>query len=390
MLRRVACAISGGVDSAVSALLMKQKGYDVVGVFMKNWDLLNEHGNCTLDKDRDDAIDVCGKLGIPFHEVSFVKEYWNDVFVPMLGEYENGQTPNPDVMCNRHIKFDALVNYAVNTLGVDSVATGHYARISGGNDLSKWNPHEERKLLKASDTWKDQTLFLSRIQQAGLRRAIFPIGGLQKTKVKDIARGTGLERIANKKESVGICFIEQKKFHSFIEQYIEPKNGQFICVETGKVIGEHKGTHYWTVGQCAKIGGYNVKYFIVHIDPESQNITVAAGTHHPALFSTSLSTELPHWISQPPCDFTSQSDSTSFKCQFRFQHIHPIIDCQVHHHGNRLDVDLNFPLRALTSGQYAVFYNDLECLGSAKILHPGPSLYDMDHREPVNIPKAFS
>ncbi|XP_045147784.1 mitochondrial tRNA-specific 2-thiouridylase 1 isoform X3 [Echinops telfairi] len=254
--RHVVCALSGGVDSAVSALLLKRRGYQVTGVFMKNWDSLDEHGVCTADQDCEDAYRVCQVLDIPFHQVSYVKEYWNDVFSDFLNEYEKGRTPNPDVVCNKHIKFSCFFHYAVNSLGADAVATGHYARTSledeevfqqkyikrpEGLFRNRFEVRNAVKLLQAADGFKDQTFFLSQVSQDALRRTIFPLGELTKDFVKKIAAENKLHHVLQKKESMGICFIGKRDFEKFLLQYLQPRPGNFISIEDNKVLGKHQG-----------------------------------------------------------------------------------------------------------------------------------------------------
>lgn len=388
-IKTVVCGISGGVDSAVSALLLKNKGYEVVGLFMKNWDSANEKGECMADKDREDAQTVCDHIGIPLHNVNFVKEYWNEVFNPFIKDLQAGWTPNPDVLCNKYIKFDALHNHAINKLGADAIATGHYARTSIGEDLDTVNEIKGVDLLQAVDRWKCQTLFLSQISQKALQRAIFPVGGITKDVVKQIARDAGLEKIAQRKESMGICFIGKRHFHDFIEDYMEPKPGNFIHVETGEVMGKHKGLHYWTYGQRAHIAAGQIPFFIAKKDPQTNDILVAPGTDHPSLFYNTVFTQPAHWINKPPPELL-----TDQRCEldFKFQHIHlPRVKCELTPFGaNGLMVSLEHPMRALTPGQYAVFYRGEVCLGSAKIVKQGLSMYEQNVREPVKIPAGLT
>ncbi|CAD5122777.1 DgyrCDS11184 [Dimorphilus gyrociliatus] len=368
-IKNVVCGISGGVDSAVSAYLLKQKGFNVRGVFMKNWDSINEKGECLADHDYEIAQRVCWKLGIELTFIDFIKKYWNEVFVPMLKNYEKGFTPNPDVVCNKQIKFGSFFRYASTKLQADAIATGHYARNSYGDFLENINPADDARLLRPTDTWKDQTLFLSNINQTALRRTMFPIGTLMKSEVRNIAKDIGLDMVANRKDSTGICFIGTRNFSTFIEQYIEPKPGKFIDIETGKILGKHKGVHYWTLGQRALLSGFSKPYFIAKLDADSQNIFVASGTNHPSLFSTTFYTAEPHWI-------RSQIDTTK-NVGFRFQNNQNIKECQFSKAGERYKVELKEPMRALTPGQYAVFYRDNECLGGAEITSIGSTLYDL-------------
>ncbi|PVD24838.1 hypothetical protein C0Q70_15324 [Pomacea canaliculata] len=352
-LLRVVCGISGGVDSAVAALLLKRKGYDVVGLFMRNWDIPDETGQCCADGDFEDAVHVCEHLNIPLHEVSFVKEYWNHVFSEMLKDYQQGITPNPDILCNKYIKFDAFMKHALEQLEGHLIATGHYARST----------------------------------MKGHCNTLFPLGDLTKTVVKQLAMEAGLEKIVMKKESMGICFIGSRRFHKFIEEYVEPRPGNFIDIDTQKIVGTHKGVHYWTLGQRALIPGQKDAYFIVNKDASTRDILVAQGTDHPALFVQMFVTESPYWIHGPPPHLMQ---GQSVQVDFRFQHKHPLLPCTVcKSEGNGLEVTLPSPLRSITPGQYAVFYQGDECLGSSRIIWTGPSLHALKHIGRVNIPAAF-
>ncbi|XP_064605086.1 mitochondrial tRNA-specific 2-thiouridylase 1-like [Liolophura sinensis] len=383
-IRRIVCGISGGVDSAVAAFLLKQSGHEVHGLYMRNWDVSDEAGRCTADQDVEDAKFVCRQLQIPFHDVNFVKEYWNDVFSYLIHEYENGRTPNPDILCNKHIKFDAFLEYACSELKSDAIATGHYAR------RSNMDADGGVKLLKAEDTVKDQTLFLSQISQDALRKTLFPVGGLAKSAVKAIAVDAGLKKIARKKESMGICFIGSRNFHSFIEEYLEPRPAKFIDIEDGRIVGFHKGIHYWTLGQACHIPGQKQRYFVADKNIQTHDILVAPGTNHPALFTDSFMTGAPHWIHKAPPDLQNLGTVT---LDFRFQHKHPLIPCTISRMSALCDsfhVTLSQPMRAITPGQFAVFYSDEECLGSAQIETLGPSLYSLNFKDEVLLPKVFS
>lgn len=385
--KKVICGISGGVDSAVSALILKIKGYDVEGLFMKNWDTANEHGVCMADVDREDAKFVCDHLGIPLHEVNFVKEYWNEVFSAFLKDLQQGKTPNPDVLCNKYIKFDAFYKHAIDTLGADAIATGHYVRTSAGFNLDDIDERKGVNLLKARDIRKCQTLFLSQISQEALRHSIFPVGDMLKQDVKQLAKEAGLEHIANRKESMGICFIGKRNFHDFIEDYMEPRPGNFVHLETGKIVGKHKGIHNWTKGQRTLIPGLGGgAMFVAEKDLTTNDIFVVQGTDHPALYTETLFTEEPHWINKPPRTLLTEQ---MYDCEFRYQHLqlhNELIHCTLTlSGGNSLIVSLNRPVRAVCPGQYAVFYTGDVCLGSAKIRRSGPTLYTMGRREHMKI-----
>ncbi|XP_062617718.1 mitochondrial tRNA-specific 2-thiouridylase 1-like isoform X1 [Saccostrea cucullata] len=380
-LKRVVCGVSGGVDSAVSAYVLKQKGYEVIGLFMKNWDEKDESGQCSSDRDKDDAKFVCQHIGIPFHEVNFVKEYWNDVFSPFLKEYQTGSVPNPDIVCNRLIKFGVFLRYAQTQFSADAVATGHYARTSVGENLLSGESNHGVKLLKAVDSWKDQTYFLSQIPQKALQRALFPLGGLLKSEVKQIASEIGLQKIARKKESMGICFVGKRKFPSFIGEYIEPKPGNIINVETGEVVGTHHGIHHYTLGQKlihVNHGRFG-KCFIVDKDRITQDVIIAPGTNHPALFNQEFYTTLPYWIHQEPDGF-SEGRSCVLECRFQRTYV-PVTCIVTRCDKDQVRVTLNEPMRAITPGQYAVFYHGEECLGSGVINTRGPSVYELQQNK---------
>ncbi|XP_016110737.1 mitochondrial tRNA-specific 2-thiouridylase 1 [Sinocyclocheilus grahami] len=414
VVRHVVCAMSGGVDSSVSALLLKRMGYRVTGVFMKNWDSQDERGVCSSERDCEDAYKVCKMLDMPFHQVSYVKEYWHEVFSNLLREYEKGRTPNPDIMCNKHIKFKHFYQYAVNTLGADAMATGHYARTSQEDEevfQQKYVPpprtlfrdrFEMRKpvrLYQGADRLKDQTFFLSQISQDALRHTIFPLAGLTKDFVKKIAAEAGFQHVLKKKESMGICFIGERDFENFILEYIEPKPGNFVSVEDGKIMGQHKGWFTLTLGQRARIGGQVDPWFVVDKDITTGDVFLGPTTNHPALFRDTMQTDRFHWIAEdPPVELVR---TQMMECLFRFINRMPLTPCTV-----TLNLDgsvwvmLKEPIRALTPGQFAVLYKGDECLGSGKIIRLGPTQFTLQkgqnclscppkdtnqqHPEPVN------
>ena len=269
--QRVAIGVSGGVDSSVAALLLKRaKCFDLVGVWMDNWDPSDEEGadacRATREKDYEDARGVCKTLGIPLERVSFQKEYWNRVFVPFLDGYGKGNTPNPDIFCNREIKFQCLQDFAFEELGASYVATGHYARL-------RYGPRTE--LLSAADPLKDQSYFLSAVSGDRLSRSIFPLGDIKcKDETRDMARSAGL-CTAEKKESYGICMVGKRDFGDFISGYIDQKPGDVLCATTGAILGEHSGLNRYTIGQRSRICGLREAMFTVSKNVERNTITVA-------------------------------------------------------------------------------------------------------------------
>lgn len=390
-VRHVVCAMSGGVDSSVAALLLKRRGYNVTGVFMKNWDSLDESGVCTTEKDCEDAYRVCQTLDIPFHQVSFVKEYWHEVFSNLLKEYERGRTPNPDILCNKHVKFNHFHKYAINTLGADAMATGHYARTSQEDDEVFQQQHKSPptslfrdrfeirnpvRLYQGADRLKDQTFFLSQISQDALRQTMFPLAGLTKDYVKKIAAEAGFHHVLKKKESMGICFIGERNFENFILEYLEPKPGNFVSIEDGAVLATHKGWFTLTLGQRAKIGGQKDAMYVVDKDIVTGDVFVAPTTNHPALFRDTVRTDRFHWLTVDPPPELARTQM--LECHFRFLHQMPLIPCTVTlNMDGSVWISLSQPVRALTPGQFAVLYKGDECLGSGKITQLGPSEYTL-------------
>ncbi|XP_005725168.1 mitochondrial tRNA-specific 2-thiouridylase 1 [Pundamilia nyererei] len=391
LIKHVVCAMSGGVDSSVAALLLKRRGYNVTGVFMKNWDSLDEKGVCTTEKDCEDAYRVCQSLDVPFHQVSYVKEYWHEVFSNLLKEYERGRTPNPDILCNKHIKFNHFHKYAIDTLGADAMATGHYARTSQEDDevfeqahtappttlfRDRFEIRNPVKLYKGADLLKDQTFFLSQIPQQALRQTMFPLAGLTKEFVKKMAAEAGFHHVLKKKESMGICFIGERNFENFILEYLDPKPGNFVSIEDGTIMGTHKGWFTLTLGQRARIGGQRDAWFVVDKDIVTGDVFVAPTTNHPALFRDTVRTERFHWVTEDPPPELARTQMMD--CHFRFIHQMPLVACTV-----TLNMDgsvwilLSQPVRALTPGQFAVLYKGDECLGSGKITQLGPSEFTL-------------
>ncbi|NNV01964.1 tRNA 2-thiouridine(34) synthase MnmA [Brevibacillus sp. MCWH] len=353
---RVVVGMSGGVDSSVTAYLLKQQGYDVIGIFMKNWDDTDEFGHCTAEEDFQDVRRVCEQIGIPYYTVNFEKEYMEKVFQYFLDEYKRGRTPNPDVMCNREIKFGELLDKVMD-LGADYIATGHYARVEYRDGAYR--------LLRGVDTNKDQSYFLNALNQHQLSKTMFPLGSLTKPQVREIAEKAGLAT-AKKKDSTGICFIGERNFREFLQNYLPAKPGNIETVD-GEVIGRHDGLMYYTLGQRQGlgIGGGHGKtgqpWFVVDKDLERNVLIVAEGAGHPRLYSTSLIATDVNWIS-------GKEPESAFTCTAKFRYRQPDQGVTVHlREGNTVEVVFDQPQKAVTPGQAVVFYNGEECLGGGII-----------------------
>lgn len=350
--KRVAVGMSGGVDSAVSALLLKEQGYDVVGIFMKNWDEQDENGVCTATEDYEDVARVCDKIGIQYYTVNFENEYWNRVFEYFLREYKNGRTPNPDVLCNKEIKFDAFLKFT-KKIGAPIMATGHYAQL---------NKEDGIHLLKGADPGKDQTYFLCMLSKEQLKDVIFPVGGLQKSEVREIARQYNLP-VAEKKDSTGICFIGERKFKQFLKTYIPAQKGEMRTLE-GEYIGEHDGLMYYTLGQRRglNIGGRGTceRWFVVAKDLDNNILYVEQGSDHDALYSRALKTEPMNFIAGAP-------PAQEFECMAKVRYRQPDQKCFVRMEGSCCSIEFEEKQRAVTPGQFAVLYIGDECLGGGII-----------------------
>ena len=354
-METVVVGISGGVDSSVAALLLKQQGYNVIGLFMRNWDstINNDYlGNpnldnsiCPQEEDYNDAKEVCDKLGIPLHRIDFVKEYWDNVFTYFLDELKKGRTPNPDVMCNKYIKFDLFLEKAF-ALGADYVATGHYARIING------------KLSRAIDLNKDQSYFLAYVDHKKFSKVLFPIGELEKPEVRKIAEEYGLAT-AKKKDSTGICFIGERNFSKFLENYLPNQPGDIINIETNEKVGDHIGLMYYTIGQRRglNLGGNQDKSYVVEKDLNNNILYVASGDENNYLYSTSAIIE----------DFNFLTDERPESCTCKFRYRQKDIDIKVEYlNGNNLKV-MYEGAKAVTPGQFCVLYLGDTCLGGGMI-----------------------
>ncbi|MEP6898490.1 MAG: tRNA 2-thiouridine(34) synthase MnmA [Rhodanobacter sp.] len=352
---KVMLGMSGGVDSSVAALLLQRAGHAVEGLFMQNWEEDERSGPCTTDTDRKDAVAVCGRLGIPFHARNFAAEYWDGVFEHFLAEYRAGRTPNPDVLCNREIKFKTFLDEAC-ALGADKIATGHYARVDYHDG--------SYRLLRAVDSSKDQTYFLHALGQLQLAATLFPLGGIEKSRVRELARDASLPTHA-KKDSTGICFIGERDFRDFLAQYIPARRGEMRTPE-GKRIGEHDGVMYYTLGQRNGLGiggrhdASGEAWYVVGKDVAANVLFVAQGVENRWLYSRSLRSEIPFWVA-------GHAPATTFRCTARTRYRQTDQACSVFAGRNGLEVQFDEAQRAVTPGQSVVLYDGDVCLGGAVI-----------------------
>ena len=346
----VVVGISGGVDSAVAALRLKQAGHHVTGVFMKNWEEDDTAEHCTAEEDLKMARAVCERLDIALRTVNFSAEYWDRVFEYFLAEYRAGRTPNPDVLCNREIKFKAFLDHAL-TLGAECIATGHYARVAETNNT--W------QLCKAADANKDQTYFLCLLGQKELAHTLFPVGDLVKDEVRRIAREAGLPN-AERHDSTGICFIGERKFKDFLARYLPAQRGE-IRTLAGAFKGHHDGAMYYTIGQRQGlgIGGEGAAWYVVDKDVARNIVYVEQGEDHPALYRESLLAGQVHWIGTPP--------ALPARLTARIRYRQDEQPCTVTGGRDGLRVGFDGPQRAVTPGQMVVFYDGDSCLGGGVI-----------------------
>jgi tRNA-specific 2-thiouridylase len=356
--KRVMVGMSGGVDSSVAALLLRDQGWEVQGLFMKNWEEDDTESYCAAAEDLADARAVAGRLGIPLSTVNFSAEYWDRVFSHFLAEYRAGRTPNPDVLCNREIKFRAFLDYALER-GAGRIATGHYARLARRDGL--W------RLLRARDEAKDQTYFLYQLDQEQLARSLFPLGDLTKGRVRDLARAAGLPN-HEKKDSTGICFIGERRFSEFLRRYLPARPGPMVSAD-GEVLGEHQGLMYYTLGQRkglglgGRAGAHEAPWFVVDKDLEGNRLVVAQGGDHPLLMSRALIAGQLHWIAGEP-----EHDRDTGRWAARIRHRQPLQPCRAAPCSDAgLRVEFDRPQRAVTPGQSVVLYRGEECLGGGVI-----------------------
>lgn len=355
--KKVIVGMSGGVDSSVSAYLLLQQGYQVEGLFMKNWEEDDNDEYCAAAEDLKDAQAVCDKLGIVLHKVNFAAEYWDNVFEYFLAEYKAGRTPNPDIMCNKEIKFKAFLEFAAEALGADFIATGHYVqrRFHQGH----W------QLLRGLDTNKDQSYFLYTIGEQHVAQTLFPVGDLEKPAVRAIAEAQGLVT-HDKKDSTGICFIGERKFKDFLQKYLPAQPGDIYTV-AGQKIGRHEGPMYHTLGQRKGLGiggtkdGGDDPWYVVEKDLAQNRLIVAQGHDHPSLLAGGLIATQLHWVDR-------LGPQTPLRCSVKTRYRQTDIPCTVHKIADdRYQVQFDAPQKAVTPGQSAVFYLDEVCLGGGII-----------------------
>lgn len=347
----VVVGMSGGVDSSVTARLLKDQGYNTIGIFMKNWDDTDEFGMCTATEDYEDVRLVAEETGIPYYSVNFEREYYDRVFRYFLDEYKKGRTPNPDVMCNKEIKFKAFLDHAMQ-LGADYVATGHYARIEHGENGVR--------MLRGVDNNKDQTYFLNQLSQEQLSRVMFPLGHLNKSEVRELANTYDLAT-KDKKDSTGICFIGERDFKEFLSGYLPANPGRMTDMDTGEDKGRHDGLMYHTIGQRQGlgIGGDGGPYFVAGKNLETNELYVVSGSDNPALDSSSLTASELNLINDMP---------DTFECTAKFRYRQKDVPVTVNRLADgRINVDFHEPSRAVTPGQAVVLYDGEVCLGGATI-----------------------
>lgn len=350
---RVVVGMSGGVDSSVAAWMMKQQGHEVLGVFMNNWEEQDDRGVCTAEKDWDDVRRVCDVIGIPYYSVNFAKEYKERVFAHFLEEYRHFRTPNPDVLCNREIKFNVFLNFA-ESLGAEKLVTGHFANLDRKDG--------RYRLLRARDENKDQTYFLYMLGQRALSKACFPVGNLLKSEIREIARREGIPT-SEKKDSTGVCFIGERDFKAFLQNYLPAQGGDMVD-ESGRVVGHHDGLMYYTLGQRRGLGigggGNGERWFVIEKDVKNNRLVVSQGEDMERLYTPCADADEATWLS-------GEAPGRELDCMVRLRHRQPLQQAHITVDGNRVHMEFAQRQRAVTPGQSAVFYLDQECLGGAII-----------------------
>lgn len=352
---RIIVGMSGGVDSSVAAAMLLEAGYQVEGLFMKNWNEDDGTEYCTAKDDLLDAMQVAGVLGIELHTANFADEYWDRVFEHFLEEYRAGRTPNPDILCNKEIKFRAFLDHALS-LGADGIATGHYARLEHGT---------RARLMRAADHNKDQTYFLHAVGHQRFNRTLFPLGDLEKPQVRELAEKHGFAN-SRKKDSTGICFIGERRFRDFLQTYLPAQPGS-IVTDDGQILGEHEGLMYYTLGQRQGLGiggradADHSPWYVADKNLDSNELVVVQGHNHPLLMSRGLSTGAVDWVAgEPPANTSGLTAKTRYR--------QPDQACQISQHAEGgLMVIFDEPQRAVTPGQSLVLYQDDVCLGGAVI-----------------------
>ena len=357
MTKNIVVGMSGGVDSSVTALLLLEQGHHVTGLFMKNWEEDDGTEYCTAMQDLADAQQVCDKLGITLKTVNFASEYWDDVFEVFLSEFKAGRTPNPDILCNKYVKFKAFLDYAIQDLGADYIATGHYARVLEQDG--------DYFLLKGLDPDKEQSYFLYTLKQHELAHTLFPIGHLHKKEIRRLAQKAGFENY-RKKDSTGICFIGERKFTEFLQRYLPTQPGEMRTPE-GQVIGTHQGLMYYTLGQRQGLGIGGVKdatdepWYVLEKDLENNVLIVGQGHDHPLMLHNTLEASRLDWCSGEPL-------SDMIECTVKIRYRQEDQACRVEPCGDdRIKATFVEPQRAITPGQSVVFYQGETCLGGGII-----------------------
>lgn len=357
----IVVGMSGGVDSSVSAAILKELGYNVIGMFMKNWQETDDDSRCTQESDYLDVVKVCDRIKIPYYTVNFTKEYRDNVFDLFLEGLKKGNTPNPDILCNKEIKFKLLLESALK-YNAQALATGHYVQNSG--------PQDDFQLLQGLDPSKDQSYFIYTIDKTILKNVVFPVGGMLKKDVRKLAHHFNLPT-AEKKDSTGICFIGKRDFREFLSKFIAYQPGNFETLE-GSVVGSHVGCAYYTLGQRRglAIGGPGEAWFVVDKIPERNVVIVAQGDDHPALYSDILTAISPSWVSK-------NQPQLPYDCQAKIRYRQPSCECRIEKfEDGRLTVSFSKPQRAITPEQAIVFYQGNVCLGGATIEKRGKSYFE--------------
>ncbi|MBQ2955238.1 MAG: tRNA 2-thiouridine(34) synthase MnmA [Clostridia bacterium] len=356
-MARIVVGMSGGVDSSVAALRLKEEGHEVIGVFMNNWEEKDDRGVCTSEKDYADVRGVCDAIGIPYYSVNFAREYQERVFKYFLEEYKRGRTPNPDVLCNREIKFNVFLNFA-ETLGADKLATGHFAQLDQLDG--------RYRLLRSADENKDQTYFLYMIGQRALSKALFPVGHMTKPEIREVARKNGLLTF-DKKDSTGVCFIGERNFKEFLKGYLPAQPGEMRTTD-GKVVGRHDGLMYYTLGQRRGLGigggGDGRRWFVVGKDLKNNILWIEQGEDSPLLYTERAEADQPHWVA----GYAPVGEGQSREVMARFRHRQPLQRVSIRMEGEKVLIEFAEKQRAVTPGQSVVFYDGEECLGGAAIL----------------------